>query len=334
MTVYLRLLEPLGIDFPQYYEASLMLLRHLNPYQTLLTSPGPFNYPPTAFFGLSWLGYLPYHMAAAMWNILSLGSFLTSIAIWLRLAGKFTWLKYLITTFFFTVPFFPEKFTLGNGQINNFILLLISLSFWLYIKNRKLVSSLFLALAIGIKLTPAIFLLVPFLLKDFRYLRHVGLWTVLLWVVSPIFVPVQFQMHYFSSVFSQGFSWIGKGVYYNQSLLGMLSRTMPANLIYYPLVIIFVLITIFAHRRDFKSIVAGVTCLGLIISPLSWQHHFVLAIIPLILLKLPKFILVSCFLLLATNSYLEFWGILILWIYSLRAGRGESDSRHRFGNRP
>lgn len=140
--IFFDLNRPHGIDFPQFFEASRMWWRGDNPYLTLLTSPGPFNYPPSSFYFLWWLDLLPFFGSSVLWNYLSVFSFLLSIF----LLTKLIWLQkwkvwyFLVATLFFTIPFFPEKFNVGNGQMNNFILLFVVLSWWLHTQKKKFIE--------------------------------------------------------------------------------------------------------------------------------------------------------------------------------------------------
>ncbi len=123
--IFFELHKPHGIDFPQLYEASKMWWQGLNPYHTLLTSPGPFNYPPSSFYFLWWVDLLPFFWSSVLWNYLSLFSYLLSLFLITKLVWVKKWkvLYFVVASLFFTIPFFPEKFNLGNGQMNNFILL-------------------------------------------------------------------------------------------------------------------------------------------------------------------------------------------------------------------
>jgi len=48
--------------------------------------------------------------------------------------------------------FFPVKFTLGMGQINNVVLLMVTLFIYFHVKKRELLSGLFLAITIALNL--------------------------------------------------------------------------------------------------------------------------------------------------------------------------------------
>lgn len=340
--VFLRLLGPLGLDFPQLWEAAYLWLHGGDPYQSLITSPGPFNYPPSSAWFLIWWGVLPLSTAYVVWNLVSLGLFLVSLWLILRLVSrKVTWPMLLVAIFLFTLPFFPEKFNLGNGQNNNFLLAFILFSFWLYQRKRRQLCALLLAFTIGIKLTPAIFLLYFLVKRDWRQLLLVGTWLGVLLILALVVLPGDPGKLYFGDIFWRGFAGEGKAVYYQQSLTGMLSRSFPGMDLtpwYAFLGGGLLLVSINALRRaSLPPALAIIASLNLMLHPLTWQHHYVFAVIPLIVLWMvkPHWSLGAAYALLAfdlkaPNSLPawaspvlshQFWGILWLWFWSIKAVR-------------
>lgn len=345
-SVFLNLLRPIGIDFPQYFEAARMVFSGQNPYVHLLTSPGPFNYPPPVFLFLFWLNFLPFNLAGAVWNVLSLVSFLIAIWLSMKLVIKKNWLLFLLLTVLFTLPFFPEKFNLGNGQINNFILLMVVGSFYFYLRRKNYPGALLLALATSIKLVPGIFLLYFVVKKDWTFVARFIVILTGLFLVPLIFLPWDIEKIYYFRVFFNAFSSGGKAVYYNQSLMAFLSRSFvtesAARVGMYLGSLILVLLTVWRGRKiSFPRLLAALFSLMLMVNPLSWQHHFVFAVPALIILLTQSTLsrknlaswatLVVSYLLLSWNfrkpggvpgefSWLlsnQFLGVLLLWLIAL-----------------
>lgn len=337
--IYLDLLKPQGIDFPQYYDAVRTLLSGFNPYIRLHTFPGPFNYPPTAFLFIYWFGLLPEWWASVVWNLLSFGSYLFSVYLLLKVQGKVSVLKWIFVCLLVTLFFFPEKFNLGNGQINNFILLLVVLGFCLE-NTRSNLSAFFLSLATVVKLIPGIFLLDKIIIFDRKYLAKFFAWSVIFLGLSFLLVPISFQTEYFGKVFFQAFPVGGKAVYYNQSLTGFLARSFThaqtAQYLSWLLSAGLLGLTIYRYRRlSVAERFSALACLYLMLNPLAWQHHFVFAVIPLLLLfpvtlkeKTKLVILAVSYLLISWNfknpgrigepfKFLlsnQFLGIFLLWV--------------------
>lgn len=341
--IFFELYRPHGIDFPQFFEAAKMWWRGDNPYLTLLTSPGPFNYPPSSFYFLWWLDLLPFFWSAVVWNYLSLFAFLLSLFLLTKLIWVSKWkLHYfLYAAVFFTVPFFPEKFNMGNGQMNNFIFLFVVLNWWWRSQKKTWLSAGALAYAISIKLTPAAFLLPLFVEKDWKQiLRTVGV-TILL-LISPVLLFGWKDIQpYTTSVFFEGFGMNGKDIYYNQSLLAFLLRTFSdssATILFKISWVLFPLLSWVALAKSqlkkngeiFAISMAIATSLYLMLHPLAWQHHFVFAVIPLLVVWkfVSKWLVAICFVLLASNirqpdlvpawasvilSH-QFLGVFLLWV--------------------
>lgn len=333
--ILLKLLEPLGNDFVVYFEAAKMFLQGWNPYLGLITRAFPFNYPPVSLLFLFPLGFFDYNTANILWNILSLISVLISICLigQIKQISK-KWLFPL--AIIFTVFFFPVKFNIGNAQINLFLLLFCSISLFLYHSNKKNLSAVFLAFAIGIKIAPIIFILYFIIRGDWQQIFRVFTALLILIIISLIFVPISYQIIYFRDVLPLSFSSSAKDWYYNQSLWGFLARLTPtfANYLFYPIAVVILFLTCWRGRNiSWQRGLAAVSCLYLLIHPIALQHYFSFAIIPLILLwnKKDWLILIACYLLLAfdiknfnqvpkeLNIFLshDFFAVLILWTLAL-----------------
>ncbi len=339
--VFLRLFGPLGIDFTILREAAFMWTHNADPYVALLTSPGPFNYPPSAVLFLAWLGWLSPALAGMVWNLISLAAFLAALWLVFKLTDKqVVWWHYLLAVFLFTLPFFPEKFNLGNGQINNFIFFFSILSLWLYQGKKFWLAALILAYAVGIKLTPIMFLFLFVIKHDWKQLGRTlsGIATVL--ILPVLFLGPNSYLKYYGRIIFLGLVSTGKAVYYNQSLSGLLSRSLPSGgqEIYYWLALIFLVTTYLALRRAPLALVAAaLTSLYLMLHPLAWQHHFVFAALPLIVLwrHQPHWSLGLAYALLAGNlthpeifaignpilSH-QFWGNFWLWLWAIKSSIG------------
>ncbi len=344
--IFLRLLNPLGLDFRVYYEAAWMIIRGLNPYRGILISAFPFNYPPPAFLFLFPLGLLAYREASIIWNLLSVISLVIAIFLIFRVAfptGKK--LFFLIFLFLFTLPFFPVKFNIGMGQINNFILLFSVLSLFLYQRNHKLLSAFFLAFATGIKLAPVIFVFYFLINKDYRQVLRFLICLLVVFALPIVLVPLSFQTDYFLKVLPLSFNLNAKDWYYNQSVWGLAARSFsrpPVIYIFsYFFTAVFLEVTYWRGRKiPGLRALGAVACLYLLIHPIALQHYFGFTIIPFIILTadflkkgtIPEwFFLFIAYFLTAVNiknfasvpaeykiilSH-DFFGVLLLWLLLL-----------------
>lgn len=344
----LRLLASPGGDFSQLIEGGiLVILRLVNPYERLISSPGPLNYPPSALLFFLPFGYLQLFfdqtLAWYVWVFASLAALFISLRLLLKMigVGKLRWLVVAILLFWFL--FFPTKFTLGMGQVNLFILLFIVLGIFQSRQKKYVSATFFLALATAVKLSPLVLALYFLLRWDKKSLVWYFSWLAVFFLLPFLFVSFDWQKLYYTHVFFNAFTVAGKEVYYNQSLLAFLARSLSnvtvIKLTSYSLSVVLVILTSIRARKISDSrLWSALVSQVLLINPLAWQHHFVLAIIPIILLtkeywgKLsPMLLLAMAYLLTAANiinpgifprefNFLrshQFFGAVLLWILAV-----------------
>lgn len=275
-------------DFQQYFEAALMIRQNLDPYQTLLTSAGPFNYPPPVLFFLYPFSYLSVKNALFVWTVLSFMALIFSIYLLLKLipAKLSLAVKFLIyTAVFFS---FPVKFTFGMGQINHFVLLFLTLVIFLDFKKKFYLSGLFAGLAALIKISPLI--LVPYYLLTGKFKQLFSMiLTIITLVLFSFFAFGDKIMAEYAKIFLTPLNFSDKAVYYNQSLVAFFSRLSippPVAIFFLATLILlaFSVILLSANRYPPYSLLLS---LMLLVSPISWQHHFVF-LIPAFILTLSR----------------------------------------------
>lgn len=282
---FLELLLTPRPDFKSFWEAGRLVLLGQNPYDKLLSSLTPFNYPPPTLLFLPLISIIPFELAAIFWNFFS---FLSLILVTLLLVKIVKWkLIFWQWLLLFVLLFysFPVKFTLGMGQINLFVLLFLMAGIDGLSKKRPQLSGIFFALASCIKLSP--FLWGVYL--GFKKERKTVIWMVLvvasLFLTSFLIFPWDFQKKYFTKIFLDAFPPTGKEVYYNQALSGFTGRQFyqpsgeTKQIITYSLSVLLLLITTFRLQRISQfSQWSAVFALMVMINIFSWQHHLVFLI--------------------------------------------------------
>lgn len=302
-------------DFNTQYYVPKMMLQRINPYSGGSQLFTPQVYPPTVFFVFFPLTFLSVIQASYVYTTLSIFSLVFSLYLLSKIFNvNFLGTQNLIFMTFAVISF-PVKFTLGMGQINMFILLLMTLTL-LFIKNRKnLIAGIFLGLAIVIKLFPLflpLYLLIKFkkgnrgmaipwtrvkvwiqkkqLANDLEVLDGMLLVIVISMFLIALFIPKDYILHFFFvTIPSLSSSW--KLDYYNQALSGFIGRGLGvgelANIIKIVLGLIITFITLYLIGKNEKegifpdSLKFGILItLSLIVNNFSWQHHFVWLIIP------------------------------------------------------
>jgi len=95
---------------------------------------------------------------------------------------------------------FPLKFTLGMGQINNFILLFFSFFYYFMQKNKKILSSFFISLSYLLKLTPVFSVFYFLKNRKWQMVSIISLFVILGLASSYLLLPEQIVKDFFIHV--------------------------------------------------------------------------------------------------------------------------------------
>lgn len=188
--VYRKAYRRGGYDFTCYLTATKAFWNGQNPY--LAPNSFPFIYPLFFAFSLYPLAILPYWLANVLWFLLNLLALGVSVRIclgWMRKIIPWDDPRAAIAPVFFVIiaMFSVLQNHFLNGQVNLLVLLLCLLFFTFQQENKPIASGVMLALAILIKLVPAIFLLYLVLRKQYRILAVTGL-GILVGILLPYLV--------------------------------------------------------------------------------------------------------------------------------------------------
>lgn len=291
----------LGVDSAVYRAGALTLL-HGDPLyagNTLGPEPWwallPFTYPPTAALLFVPLALVPTQVA---WGVLAAASIL-SMALVIRVAIGSTpvrrWASPARATLVFSVLFLglePVWRTVFLGQINLLLMALVVVDVLVLCPRNSRWGGVLVGVAAAVKLTPLIF--VPHLLFTGRRreaLRALATFAGLQ-VLMFALVPTDATRFWTHTVSDQGrigpMHWAG-----NQSLNGLVNRlsdlapwsSAAALAIGAALAPFAVWLMLRFHRRGQALAALLVTAFyGLLVSPVSWSHHWVWAVPLLVLL--------------------------------------------------
>jgi len=286
-------------DFENFYKEGVYLKQGLDPYSRVIR---PCTYPPPALTVFSFFQGVDFFIAENIWFWLSVMSLVITVILFSKNTQEF--LLFLGSA----LIFFPTKFTLSSGQINLFILLFISLSYYFWSKNRDILSGVFLGLSLMLKLTP-VFLILFFLInKKFKLILSTFLTGIIGLLISAVILGKEKVIYYFTDILPTLGTGFGNGYYYNQSFSGLIARFSLASIIFYIFLFLLLLITLISKNK--KEIVwAMILVLNTLFSVFSWQHHLVFLLPALWIIykntkvnkKLEKICLFIIFVLLALN---------------------------------
>ena len=250
----------------------------------------PFTYPPLSAVLFSPLSFVSLQVAGIVLTILSIGALAATIRLTLRSLGFDTrtillWGTLGVLAVAFALE--PVDSTLDYGQINIVLMALVTVD--ALAKKPWLPRGVLIGLAAAIKLTPAVFVLYFLVRKDFRaavmtgvgFLVGTGIGFLATWSDS---------VQYWTTVLFDS-SRIGRPAYPpNQSLTGMLARLGLGDdartVLWLGLGAAATALVVFAMWRAVRAgenalALSLNAVLGLLVSPVSWSHHWVWAV-PLI----------------------------------------------------
>jgi alpha-1,2-mannosyltransferase len=278
-----------------YRAAGILARQHpADLYRSLMGEPGreqlPFTYPPFAalvFGAFGWLSFSAWQLGLEVVNVI-----LLPVISWLalRIAGHRGWRAAAVTLVLSAVALWmePVYWTLFYGQVNLVLLALVLADFALPDSCRwKGVAT---GIAGAIKLTPLIF--VPYLFASRRIRAGItSLVTFAATVLLGFAVLPAPSAQFWTSQSAQGAGGAQKMV--DQSLNGLIQRAFylnpPADAVWLLTAVVAgaagVLIAAGASRRGLELlgvVLCGVT--GLLVSPISWTHHWVWCVPALALL--------------------------------------------------
>ncbi|MFN0144371.1 MAG: mannosyltransferase [Mycobacterium sp.] len=247
--------------------------------------PLPFTYPPFAALVFYPLSLLPFALVALCWQLGTIAALYGVVRCSQRLLGvgdgsssrAMLWTAIAIWTE-------PLRSTFDYGQINVILVLAV---LWAVCSTRWSLSGLLVGLAAGVKLTPAITVLY------FLGVRRWGtaLFTAVVFVgtVGLSLVAIGAQARYYFTDLLGDASRVGPiGTSFNQSWRGGLSRVLGHDASYGPVVLIAITATAVlaalawralgadaGAQRDRLGSLLVVQLFGLLISPISWTHHWI-----------------------------------------------------------
>lgn len=258
-------------DFAYYYQASEEAVQRVDVPIHLL--------PPASLLLFAPLQYVPYGVAQGIWVMLSFFCLIIIVIAVSRSVGVKNARVYALIAALSYLSF-PTQFTLGMGQVNLIALAIVVASVFLERQGRSMYAGVVMATAWLFK--PELVLLVPVMVIRRKW-SMIGATVVTLSaavVVSVVLWGTEAYTIYGQRLvpLSRGFA--DAGIYYNQSLSGLLVRAgITSAWIYIAFAIGVVCVTFFSlwkKPRPFAESIWAYMPALLLIEPIAWQHHFVL----------------------------------------------------------
>ena len=240
--------------------------------------PLPFTYPPFAALVFYPLSRLPFAVVAFAWQVGTVAALYGVVRISQKLIGRGTAAGAMVWTAV-GIWIEPLRSTFDYGQIN---VVLVVAMLWAAYTSRWWLSGLLVGLAAGIKLTPAITGL--YFLGMRRWRAAVFSAAVFAATVAASIGVIGDQARYYFTDLLGDAGRIGPiGTSFNQSWRGAVSRILGHDAGYGPAVLAAIAATgvlaLLAWRAldddDRLGRLLVVQLFGLLLSPISWTHHWV-----------------------------------------------------------
>ncbi|MGD9620204.1 MAG: mannosyltransferase [Mycolicibacterium sp.] len=245
--------------------------------------PLPFTYPPFAAMVFYPLQLLPFGVVALAWQLGTVAALYGVVRLSQRLlSGTGSSGDRRIAMLWTAIAIWSEplRSTFDYGQIN--VILVLGVLYAVY-SSRWWISGLLVGLAAGVKLTPAVSGL--YFLGARRWFTVAFAAVVFFLTVGASALVVGDQTRYYFTRLLGDASRVGPiATSFNQSWRGGISRILGFDAGYGPIVVAGIVATavlaILAWRavggaRDRLAAIVIVQLFGLLLSPISWTHHWV-----------------------------------------------------------
>ncbi|OBI90974.1 mannosyltransferase [Mycobacterium sp. 1245805.9] len=243
--------------------------------------PLPFTYPPFAAVVFYPLHLLPFPLVAFLWQVATIAALYGSVRLSQRLVGVPAGAGHRVAMAWTAITIWiePLRSTFDYGQVNVLLMLAVLWAAW---TTRWWLSGLLVGVAAGIKLTPAI--AGVYLLGVRRRGAAVFSAVVFLATVGVSVLVVGDQARYYFTDLLGDAHRVGPiATSFNQSWRGGISRILGHDAGFGPLVVAAIAVTavlaVLAWRAldptDRLGKLLVVELFGLLLSPISWTHHWV-----------------------------------------------------------
>ena len=253
----------------------------------------PFTYPPISAVVMAPLALMSNTAAGVTMTAVSLSLFISVLALFLRASklavGARSW-KLAAAMLPLAVLVEPVRTTLAYGQINIVLMALVSFdcllpSTWFIVRGRKVgwPRGVLVGIAAALKLTPIVFILYFAARRDWRGCLGAAGGFAVSTGLGFLFCSTDSWQYWTSTVFDT--SRIGLHDFSsNQSISGVLFRAhltgSSENLTWLAccaVIGIAAIVALFKTAKQGKpvTLVALCACTELLVSPVSWSHHWV-----------------------------------------------------------
>ena len=244
----------------------------------------PFTYPPFAAIAMSPLGIVNYVAASTTFTVLSIASLVLAVYLLLRAGGALDRNRKLVMVSLVSAGFLlldPMRETIGYGQVNAVLMLLVTAD--CLVPNPRWPRGMLVGLAAAVKLTPLGFVLFFVLRRDGVAARNAMLTFVAAGLAGAMLAPRDSAQYWFHTLMRT--DRIGRPEFTsNQTITAVLARLGvdgPMRAVGWLVLAALIgsagawaMRQALADRETAWAL--GLNAIAvLLISPISWSHHWV-----------------------------------------------------------
>jgi hypothetical protein len=249
-----------------------------------------FTYPPLAAAVFAPIALLPTALAQVGWELVSVAALAVAARAILRLARWRPTRTEIAAVTAASLLLEPVYHTLFNGQINLILLAIVATDIC-WVSHGRRGGGLGVGIAAAVKLTPAIFIVLFLLTRRTKAAVTAAVTFGACGLIGYLVAPGASRLYWTRCFYDT--KRVYPGYIANQSIYGAAIRIFGGpghvGLWYLPVTLLAAVAglgsaAVFARRHDWLGAMAVTGVTGLLISPVSWTHHWVYVVPALITL--------------------------------------------------
>jgi alpha-1,2-mannosyltransferase len=287
---------PRSLDLRVYRDAARLALVGGTPYTATFTPQHfPFTYPPFALLVFTPLSALDVHSATWALDALGVVALVVALSVCARRVTQWSWASCVVLASLLgslsCLALEPVRSTLLLGQVNLVLLAMVVLDLLVVPRRYR---GVLIGLAAAVKLTPLIFIGYLVLAGDRRSALRASAAFLAASVLAWLVFPTDSRTFWLHQAFSPGHKGGARSTF-NQSWWGLVGRLPAADLAlrtatWLALCAVTLAVGAFVVRRcvlrtRVLDAILATAVTGLLVSPVSWTHHWCwVALVPIALL--------------------------------------------------